>query len=375
MRNLLFFALASLTIISCSGLKNETKNPDPSLKFLSQFEIPYGQTYQNTAVGGLSSIDYDPKNDLYYFLSDDRAILNHARFYTAKIKLGTQSIDQVQLQAVNSLKKPEGGAYTNWEKEPNTSIDPEEMRYNPKNKKLVWCSEGARVVHDATTVLQNPTIQIADLKGNYNSNYPLPANLVMSAEEKGPRSNSALEGLSFNSRYTELYASVEEPLYEDGSQASVTKGGLVRFYVFDAKTKRNTAQYGYILDPVAHAPEPENGFKVNGIATIQYYNENQLLVVERSYSVGRPSCTIKIYLCDFSKATNVKDRVTIQNPDIVLATKKLILNLDDLNLFVDNVEGITFGPKLTNGKSSLLLVTDNNFSNKQKTQIFLFEVN
>ena len=65
MRNLLFFALASLTIISCFGLKNETKNPDPSLKFLSQFEIPYGQTYQNTAVGGLSSIDYDPKNDLY----------------------------------------------------------------------------------------------------------------------------------------------------------------------------------------------------------------------------------------------------------------------------------------------------------------------
>jgi hypothetical protein len=38
------------------------------------------------------------------------------------------------------------------------------------------------------------------------------------------------------------------------------------------------------------------------------------------------------------------------------------------------VEGITFGPKLANGNQSLVLVSDNNFSEKQKTQVFLFEV-
>jgi hypothetical protein len=49
--------------------------------------------------------------------------------------------------------------------------------------------------------------------------------------------------------------------------------------------------------------------------------------------------------------------------------------MDDLDVFIDNIEGITFGPKLANGKQSLLFVSDNNFSEKQKTQVLLFEVN
>jgi hypothetical protein len=48
-----------------------------------------------TVVGGLSSIDYDVKNDLYYFICDDRAVYNDARFYTAKIHLGTNKIDSL----------------------------------------------------------------------------------------------------------------------------------------------------------------------------------------------------------------------------------------------------------------------------------------
>ena len=48
--------------------------------------------------------------------------------------------------------------------------------------------------------------------------------------------------------------------------------------------------------------------------------------------------------------------------------------MDDLGIFIDNVEGITFGPKLANGNQSIIFISDNNFSDKQKTQIFLFEV-
>jgi hypothetical protein len=96
--------------------------------------------------------------------------------------------------------------------------------------------------------------------------------------------------------------------------------------------------------------------------------------VERSYSVGKQACTIKVYLCDFSKATDVKNLASLQNQSYTPASKKLILNMDDLGIFIDNVEGVTFGPKLTNGKQSLLFVSDNNFSDKQKTQVLLFEI-
>ena len=48
--------------------------------------------------------------------------------------------------------------------------------------------------------------------------------------------------------------------------------------------------------------------------------------------------------------------------------------MDDLGIFIDNIEGLTFGQKLDNGNSSLVFVSDNNFSDKQKTQILVFEL-
>lgn len=375
MRKTVYLFFLTLAFISCTSVKlPETLPTSPSLKFINSIEVPFNQEFKNTVVGGLSSIDYDIKNDLYYFICDDRSVFNDARFYTAKIQLDSDTIKKIAFDKVVTLKNETGVTYSNWEKYPNSSIDPEEMRYNPKTKTVVWSSEGARVVAKDFEVLQNPTIQTADVNGNYINAFKLPANLSMQKEEKGPRSNGVLEGLTYNFDYSKLYVNVEEPLYEDDEEASLTKGGRIRIYQFDVKTRKNTAQYGYLLDPIAHKPNPVDGFAVNGISAIQYYAKNQLLMVERSYSVGKQACTIKVYLCDLSKASNVKSIASLQNGEIKLASKKLILNMDDLGIFIDNIEGIAFGPKLANGKQSLLFVSDNNFSDKQKTQILLFEV-
>jgi hypothetical protein len=69
-------------------------------------------------------------------------------------------------------------------------------------------------------------------------------------------------------------------LYEDDAEATTTKGGMIRLFEFDVKSKKNTARLS--LDPIAHEPNP-NGFAVNGISTIQYYDKNNFLIVERSY--------------------------------------------------------------------------------------------
>jgi hypothetical protein len=375
MRKILLLALFLFAFLSCSTVKtNDTTNYNPKFRLLNSIEIPFNQEFKNTVIGGLSSVDYDTKNDLYYFISDDRSIYNGARFYTAKIHLGINKMDSIAFQNIVYLKNTAGEKYSNWEKQPDTSIDPEELRYNPKTNTVVWSSEGARVIAKDFSVLQNPSIQTADVDGNFFNAFDLPANLNMQKEEKGPRSNGVLEGITFNKNYTTLYTNIEEPLYEDDTEASLTKGALIRLYAFDVKSKNNTAQFAYELDPIAHAPNPKDGFAVNGVSAIQYYGKNQLLVVERSYSVGKQACTIKVYLCDFSKATDIKDMASLQNQEFTPATKKLILNMDDLGIFIDNIEGITFGPKLANGKQSLLFVSDNNFSEKQITQVLLFEV-
>jgi hypothetical protein len=372
MRKLLL-AFLPLAIVSCTSTKQNIAKA-PLLRYINTIEIPFNQEFKNTVIGGLSSIDYDTKNDLYYFISDDRSVYNDARFYTAKIYLTADTLNKIAFQNVVSLKNASGKKYSNWEKYPDSSIDPEEMRYNPKTKNVVWSSEGARVINKDFSVLQNPSLQTATVNGDYTNAYELPSNLNMQRAEKGPRSNGVLEGVTFNTDYSVLYTTIEEPLYEDDTQATTSKSGLIRIFKFDTKSRKNTAQYAYVLDPIAHEPSPKTGFAVNGISSILFYDNNHLLVVERSYSVGKQACTIKVYLCDLSKATDVKEIPSLQNPGLQLASKKLILNMDDLGIFTDNIEGITFGPKLANGKPTLLFVSDNNFSDKQKTQILLFEV-
>jgi hypothetical protein len=301
-------------------------------------------------------------------------VFNEARFYTAKIRLFENKLEGIDFQSVSSLKNESGEVYDNWNTTPTTSTDPEDIRYNPKTNTLIWGSEGARVITGDKQVLQDPSLNFMDLKGNFLGNVTLPENLKMQQLENGPRNNGTLEGITFDKKYKNIYTNIEEPLFEDGDQANTSNGGFIRIYQFDAKTKKNTAQYGYQLEPIAREPNPKGAFAVNGVSAIQYYGKNQLLIVERSYSTGTQACTVKVFLCDLKKATDVKNHPSLQNQNFELASKKLVLNMDDLGIFIDNIEGLTFGPKLVNGNPSIIFVSDNNFSDKQKTQVLVFEL-
>jgi hypothetical protein len=375
MRKLLFLFVFPIFLFSCSNLKQSPENKSiPRLKLLNSIEIPFDTQFQNTKVGGLSGIDYDSKKDLYYIICDDRSMFNDSRFYTARIPLIENKIQSIDFQRVITLKNENETAFGSWNTTPDTSADPEEIRYNPRTNTLIWSNEGSRIVLGDKQVLQNPSLNFIDLKGNFLSTVTLPENLKMKRTEKGPRNNGTLEGITFDPQFKTIYTITEEPLFEDGEQSSTSNGGLIRFYQFDVRTKKNTAQFGYKLEPIALESSPKGSFAVNGISAIQYFKKNQLLVVERSYSTGTQGCTIKLFLCDLTKATNVKNFDSLQSGELQFAFKKLILNMDDLGIFIDNIEGITFGPELANGNKSLIFISDNNFSENQKTQVFLFEV-
>ncbi|MEX8549092.1 MAG: esterase-like activity of phytase family protein [Mucilaginibacter sp.] len=377
---ILFLALFFWCVSACSSLKKvpvkEVSTTISSLKFLDEYDLPYNLQYQNTTVGGLSGIDYDAKNDVYYIISDDRSEINPSRFYTAKISLIGKEINSVKLVAVNTLKQQNGQPYPDLKHHTKETVDPEAIRYNPKTNQLIWSSEGERIVKQGDAVLIDPAVNIISTSGKLISTLPLPANLKMHAQETGPRRNGVLEGLTFADNYQTLYVNLEEPLYQDGPRADVTpNNALIRIYKFNWKTKQNTAQYAYKLEPVAYPAKPENGFKINGIPDILSINKNQLLVTERSFSDGREGCVIRVFLADLSNADNVISNPSfIKNPPQHLIRKKLLLNMDDLKIYIDNVEGATFGPTLPNGHQTIIFVADNNFAKTEKTQFLLFEV-
>ena len=55
-------------------------------------------------------------------------------------------------------------------------------------------------------------------------------------------------------------------------------------------------------------------------------------------------------------------------------SKTLIADLSKLTEIptLDNVEGITLGPKLSDDRQSVVLVTDDNFNAQQVTQFYAF---
>src|SRR4051812_44752987 len=67
------------------------------LRFVNEYILPSGLQLENTTIGGLSGIDYDPSRDVYYMICDDPSTKGPARFYTAKIIISNKGIDSVQI--------------------------------------------------------------------------------------------------------------------------------------------------------------------------------------------------------------------------------------------------------------------------------------
>ncbi len=373
MKKIILFAV----VFFLAEISYSTAQIPKHLKLLNEYVVPFNKVYKNTTIGGLSAIDYDTKNNCYYFISDDRSAVNPARAYKANIAISAKGIDTVIFTDIITFKQFDNTTYPDSKKDAAHTPDPESIRYNPLTNQLVWSSEGERIVSSKDTVLENPAITIADMNGKAIDTFPLPVQLYMHSTKKGPRQNGVLEGLAFTPDFKTLYTSVEEPLYQDGERAGLdtNQQTFCRFIQYDVASKKPVAQYAYPLDPVAFAPNPKGSFMVNGISEIMWVGKDHFIAIERSYSTGRLSCTIKLYLVDVSKADNIKDISSLrEHLPVNAAVKTLLLNMDSYNRYIDNIEGITFGPLLPNGHRSIIVVSDNNFLPFQRTQLFAFEM-
>ncbi|HEV8514448.1 MAG TPA: esterase-like activity of phytase family protein [Cyclobacteriaceae bacterium] len=372
-KSIVFFLL----LISSSGHCQTSKGINiRSLKFIGEYDIPFNLIFKETTVGGLSGIDYDKKNDLYYFICDDRSAINPARFYSARIKITEKGIDTIAFQDLKFLLQQNGETYPSAKQDMSHTIDPESLRFDPTKNQIIWTSEGERVVKSNPPILINPSINVSDLGGKFVDTFPIPSILSMQATESGPHQNGGFEGVTFDPDFRTMYVAMEEPLYEDGPLADVTSTkSWTRIFSYDVSTKKNLTQYAYGLEPVAHPATPATAFKINGISEILSLGNKKLLTVERSFSTGNLGCAIKVFIADLGNATHVeKTKSMNETQPKHPVSKKLLFNMDDLRIFIDNIEGVTFGPDLPNGHKTLIFVSDNNFNPLEKMQLLLFEV-
>ena len=81
-------------------------------------------------------------------------------------------------------------------------------------------------------------------------------------------------------------------------------------------------------------------------------------------------------------ATDVSSLESLKGQtDILPAAKTLLVDLSEVNGLstdlgpsLDNFEGMTFGPRLPDGRATVLVVSDDNFRESQRTWFLLFAI-
>lgn len=365
------FKLVALSIIG--GLTSVFLTAEPSIAFtiknidfLGEAKFATDTQIKETELGGLSGITYDASKNVYYSISDDRSQKAPARFYTLTIELKEKSLGAVKFTDVTLLKNQAGQTF------PAQSLDLEGIALT-SNGSLYISSEGDATANNLT----NPFINKFSLTGKQLQALPVDSKyLPTSPQTSGIRNNLAFESLMLTPSQKYLFTATENALVQDGAEATVASGSPSRILSYNTATGTPAAEYLYLTDPVAEPPEIKDGFNTNGIVDLLAIDDTHFLSLERSFSVGGKN-TIKLYEVSLAGAEDISDinsLITADINNIQPARKELLLNLNELNIPLDNIEGLTFGPDLPNGRRSLIMVSDNNFGSTQFTQVLAFSV-
>lgn len=354
-RSLLFaFAAGALSTAAIA-------DDSPALTFIGEATFATGTEFGGFELGGLSGIDYDKETNSYIAISDDRAQNGPARFYDLTIDLSDGRLDQgdVAFTQVTEILDLDGSPFA------EAGVDPEAIRLAPFPGILYWTSEG-----DANNGIP-PFVRVMTRDGQPLAEFGLPEKFVPTTDS-GIRNNLAFESLTFSYNKKQLFTATENALIQDGPTASVDAGSPVRVLRLNRINGKPNREYIYMTEPVAAAPIPEGAFNTNGLVELLTIAPNTMIAVERSFSVGVGN-SIKLFLTSTNGATNVRRKASVDGLSIHPMKKQLLLDLGELGITLDNIEGITFGPTLPTGEQSLILVSDNNFNpNGQFTQFLAF---
>lgn len=344
------------------------------LEVLGEYRLPQ-QDFQGTTVGGLSAIAYSPKTNQLYALSDDRGRFGSPRFYTLSLQMGADAAQKPTLQdievvAVTELKTPAGQPY-----EPGI-LDPEGMALSPRDTVLL-SSEG-----DPNQGVP-PFLGEFDLAtGQQVAEFRLPDRYLSQGvipPVQGVQNNLSLESLTLNvgpasTPWVEpfrLFTATESALIQDyNDDPSQPLYSRFLHYLIGEDQSTLIAEHLYPLDL-----EPQ-GALLNGLSELLTLDQGgHFLALERAF--GLRGFQAKLYQLATGGATDISTfpSVPADGAGIIPIRKRLALDFNSpaSSSFSapDNLEGMTLGPRLSDGRQSLLLVSDNNLDAQQDTQFLL----
>ena len=377
-RSLLLVLLSSSALSGCAGSTHIRRPEAPravaSLTLDGQFSIaPLGRYPPITGLpfGGISALAPAGDGTEIFGLSDARRGGRIYRFFVE----GTGGSMKVTTTAVISLELGPRGL----------STDHEGLVILPNGNFLV-CSEGTTEEPRLPPILEE-----FGRRGEFVRSLAVPEHFVPEATgglTRGARGNAGFEALAISPDGKRVFVGTESALVQDGPPASFDAGARVRIIEYEERDENYAParEFAYDLEPV-FKPAYQPGTAVNGLVDLLALDRTTLLALERSFVAdpADPAASanrIRIYRVTLAGATDIAGLDSLKGrTDVVPVSKTLLLDLadvaglsPDLAPTLDNFEGMAFGPRLPDGRASLMLVSDDNFSAAQRTWFLLFAI-
>lgn len=361
-------AVPAAALVGCAAPALAPRGTAPQrLRLLGEATLPHRMNFEGTTVGGLSGLDHDPATGTWVAICDDRSELQPARFYTLAVALHPRGL-AVEVRGVTTLRTAAGQPFPRRQLGGEV-VDPEAIRLLPRSAGLLWASEGDYRSN------RSPTLRQARLDGTQVREIDVPALLRYGSRPgSGARDNNTFEGLALTPDARTAWVAMEAALHEDGPEPGVGRqGGPCRFTAFDIDTGQAVRQVAYLPDAVPRPPLVPGGFSDNGVSEILMLDAHRMLVLERSFSMG-VGMSLRLYEIDTRGATDTLSTGRLVAGNYRPVAKQLVADFDHLGLSrLDNTEGMCWGPRLPNGRRSLVCASDDNFSALQVTQFAAFE--
>ena len=311
---------------------------------------------RSTYPRGLSGLTY-LGGDKYYSVADNGVEIG---LYPCMIALAADglSVSSFSTVATNAAVKL-----------PGTS-DLEACAYDPATGNIWVADEAGATIKEYTT------------NGVAVQTLSYPAIL----KNKRHDSNRGFESLTISGDGLTMWTCTEEALTIDGDISAQGSGTLVRLVKFSRTTVKEpfqlAAMYPYLTDGwhnpyglEASGAAHGSGSGRRGVAALTALPDGSLLVLERECSSDTAGNGLwaklgaefyySIYrVSDFESATDVKGSgydVGLANVPAIRVDKTRVIA--DFTCPLQNYEGMCLGPRLSNGKATILMVTDSGDGN------------
>jgi len=346
---LLALALTAGSCLPC--LHAAQAAPAPGLSLLGSLIVPFGARVDGFRVGGLSAIARAADGTYLAVVDNDGD--TPARVFRLAFAVTEAGVSP--LPGKTALQVPVAAillAGFDGKRLDGKNFDGEGLALEPSGEMLISSET-------------EPSIREISRLGRTLRSLPVPE-LFLAGTTRGIRGNLGFESVALSPGGDALWTANERALQQDGP-ADMTGPSPVRLLRYDRRGGEWVPgpQFVYEVGPI---DRPGSGFQVRGLSDLVALPGGDLLALEREFVLGH-GFSVQIYRVSVAGATDVAGREALAGTTYTLVRKTLLFDFARSGLVPDNLEGMTFGPRLADGSLTLVLVSDNNFSPLQKTQI------